>query len=210
MLELHDGKGAIIAANDNWADNANQQEIIDTGLAPQSANESVILMKLPCDQAGVPYTAVLRGANNTTGVALLEIYDLDKGPGSTVLNTSTRGRVGAGDDVLIGGVIVGQQNSITNLRVVVRAIGPSLTGYGIASPLQDPTLAVYDGNGNRIAANDDWKDTQETELRAMRMQPSYDAESALVRALPPGNYTIVVTGKNNASGVGLVEVYAVN
>ena len=118
--------------------------------------------------------------------------------------------MGAGDDVLIGGVIVGQQNSITNLRVVVRAIGPSLTGYGIASPLQDPTLAVYDGNGNRIAANDDWKDTQETELRAMRMQPSYDAESALVRALPPGNYTVVVTGKNDASGVGLVEVYAVN
>ncbi len=210
MLELHDGKGAIIAANDNWADNANQQEIIDTGLAPQSVNESVILMKLPCDQAGVPYTAVVRGANNTTGVALLEMYDLNKGVGSRVLNTSTRGWVGSGDDVLIGGIIVGQQNSTTNLRVVVRAIGPSLTAYGIADPLQDPTLAVYDGNGNRIAANDNWKDTQETELRATRMQPSYDTESALVRTLPPGNYTIIISGKNDASGVGLVEVYAVN
>jgi hypothetical protein len=210
VLELHDRTGAIIAANDNWADNANQQEIIDTGLAPQSVNESVILMKLRCDQAGVPYTAVLRGANNTTGVALLEIYDLDKGVGSRVLNTSTRGWVGSGDDVLIGGVIVGQQNSTTNLRVVVRAIGPSLTAYGIANPLQDPTLAVYDGNGNRIVANDNWRDTQETELRATRMQPSYDTESALVRTLPPGNYTIVVSGKSDASGVGLVEVYAVN
>ncbi len=210
VLELHDRTGAIIAANDNWADNANQQEIIDTGLAPQSANESTILMKLPCDQDGVPYTAVLRGANNTTGVALLEIYDLDRGLGPTVLNTSTRGWAGSGDDVLIGGVIVGQQNSTTNLRVVVRAIGPSLTAYGIADPLQDPTLAVYDGNGNRIAANDNWKDTQETELTARRMQPSYDTESALVRTLPPGNYTIIVSGKNDASGVGLVEVYAVN
>ena len=106
--------------------------------------------------------------------------------------------------------MVGQQNSTTNLRVVVRAIGPSLTAYGVADPLQDPALALYDGNGNRIVANDNWKDTQETELRATRMQPSYDTESALVRTLPPGNYTIVVSDKKNASGVGLVEVYAVN
>jgi hypothetical protein len=209
-LELHDGKGAVIAANDNWADNANQQEIIDTGLAPQSENEPVILMRLPGNPIGVPYTAVLRGANNTTGVGLLEIYDLDQGPGSRLLNTSTRGWVGSGDDALIGGVIVGQQNSTTNLRVVIRAIGPSLTAYGIVDPLPDPTLALYDGNGNRIAANDNWKDTQETEIRATGFQPSDDTESVLIRTLPPGNYTVIVAGTNDANGVGLLEVYAVN
>lgn len=208
VLELYNRAGALIATNDNWSSNANQQEMIDSGLAPPSASEAAILMHLPSDDAGVPYTAILRGANNTTGVALLELYDLDRGLGSTVFNTSTRARVGSGDDVVISGLIIGQQNSTTNLRIVVRAIGPSLTAYGIADALADPTLSLYDANGNQIATNDNWKTTQEMDLRATGLAPPSDLESAIVRTLPPGNYNAIVRGRNSTTGVALMEVYA--
>ena len=102
VLELYDQTGALIATNDNWDDNFNQQEIIDTGIPPASPDESVILARLPSDDSGVAYTAVLRGAGNTTGVAVLELYDFDQGLGSRVLNISTRGRVDVGDNVMIG------------------------------------------------------------------------------------------------------------
>jgi len=204
ILELHDSTGAVIATGDNWGDNANQQEIIDTGIAPLSPNESVILARLPSNDSGVSYTAILQGAGNTTGVALLEVYDLDRGLGPGVLNISTRGRVDVGDNVMIGGVIVAGQ---APQKVVVRAIGPSLP---TAEKLADPTLELHDGNGGLIFSNDNWRTTQEAEIIATGLAPSNDLESAIVATIPPANYTAIVRGVNNTTGVALVEVYAVN
>ena len=123
LLELHDSTGAVLTSDDDWADNANQQEIIDTGIAPSATKESVILARLPSDDNGVPYSAVLRGVGDTTGVGLLEVYDLEQGLGPKVLNISTRGRVGVGDGAMIGGLIV---TGPASQRVIVRGIGPSL------------------------------------------------------------------------------------
>ncbi|MBA3883486.1 MAG: hypothetical protein H0X73_12465, partial [Chthoniobacterales bacterium] len=165
-LELHDGTGASIATNDNWAENANQQEIIDTGFAPASPNESVILSKLPSNDSGVAYTAVLRSAGGETGVGLLELYDLDRGLGADVLNISTRGRVGTGDGVLIGGFII---SGASSKKVIVRAIGPSLP---VAGKLADPTLELFNKDGVRIATNDNWRSNQEAEIIASTVPPT--------------------------------------
>ena len=185
-------------------DNSNQQEIIDTGIPPASPDESVILARLPSDDNGVAYTAVLRGAGNTTGVAVLEVYDFDQGLGSRVLNISTRGRVDVGDNVMIGGVIVAGQGS---QRVIVRAIGPSLP---ITGNLPDTTLSLHDGNGALMTFNDNWRSDQEAEIIATTIPPSNDLESAIVAQLPPANYTAIVRGANNATGVALVELYTLN
>ncbi|HEV2842692.1 MAG TPA: hypothetical protein VGW39_15320 [Chthoniobacterales bacterium] len=204
VLELFDQTGALIATNDNWEINANQQEIIDTGIPPSSPAESVLLARLPSDDIGVAYTAVLRGAGNTTGVGVLEVYDLDQGLGSRVLNISTRGRVDVGDNVMIGGVIVAGQGL---QRVLVRAIGPSLP---VAGNLSDTTLALHDGNGALITFNDNWRSDQEAEIIGTTIPPSNDLESAIVAQLPPANYTAIVRGAGNATGVALVELYALN
>jgi hypothetical protein len=204
VLELYDQAGALVATNDDWDDNANQQEIIDTGIPPASTDESVILARLPSDDNGVSYTAVLRGAGNTTGVGLLEVYDLDRGLGSKVLNISTRGRVDVGDNVMIGGVIVA---GLASQRVIVRAIGPSLP---VAGNLADTTLALHDGNGSLLAFNDNWRTDQEADIIGTTIPPPNNLESAIVAFLPPSNYTAIVRGANNTTGVGLVEVYALN
>jgi hypothetical protein len=210
LLQLYDRSGSLIATNNNWRDNPNQQEIIDTGLAPSSPNESVILMKLASDQTGLPYTAVLQGANGTTGNGLLEIYDLDRGLAPTLVNSSTRGSIRAAGDVLIGGFVIGDESSSTNMRMVIRAIGPSLISYGLTNVLTDSILALYDRDGDKIGANDNWKDTQESELQATGIAPRYDSESALGITLPPGNYTVLVRDKSGAGGIGLVETYVLD
>jgi mono/diheme cytochrome c family protein len=204
ILELHDQTGAVIATDDDWGDNANQQEIIDTGIPPTSPKESVILARLPSDDSGVAYTAILRGAENTTGLGLLEVYDLDRGLGPKVLNISTRGRVDVGDNVMIGGVIVAGQGS---QKVIVRAIGPSLP---VAGKLADPTLELHDGNGGLLDSNDNWRSDHAAEIIATGIPPSNDLESAIVAMLPPANYTAIVRGVSNTTGVALVEVYALN
>ncbi len=203
-LELHDSSGATIAANDNWSDNANSQEIIDTAIAPKSAKEAVILTKLPSNSNGAAYTAVLSGANGTSGVGLVELYDLDAGLGSAVLNVSTRGQVDLGENVMIGGFIIGGNES---KNIIVRAIGPSLTAAGVAHALSDPTLELYNGNGDKMGTNDNWKETQRTEIEATGIPPTNDAESAILATLPPGPYTAIVRGAQNATGVAVVEAY---
>ena len=137
-------------------------------------------------------------------MGLLEVYDLDRGLGPGVLNISTRGRVDVGENVMIGGVIVAGQAS---QRVIVRAIGPSLP---VAGKLADPTLELHDGNGGLLASNDNWRTDQEAEIIATGLPPSNDLESAIVATLPPANYTAIVRGVNNTTGVALVEVYALN
>jgi hypothetical protein len=202
-LELHDSTGAVIAFNDNWMDAPNRQEIIDSGLAPTNNLESAILTSLSPGN----YTAIVRGVNNGTGIALVEGYDLDPTAGSKLGNISTRALVQTGDNVMIGGFIItggGQKN------VIVRAIGPSLAQYGITNPLADPTLELHNGNGAVIAFNDNWKDSQQAEIEATGLPPSDDAESAIVQTLAPGNYTAIVRGVNNTIGVALAEVYGLN
>jgi cyclophilin family peptidyl-prolyl cis-trans isomerase len=205
VLELHDQTGALIASNDNWGDAANRQDIIDTTIAPVSPNESAILTTLPSDPSAANYTAIVRGKNNTTGLGLVEVYDLDSGPGSTLLNISTRGRVDVDPNALIGGFILGGTES---KRVLVRAIGPSLAASGVPNPLADPILELHDGNGALLDSNDDWGlSPDQAEIQASGVAPTNPKESAVVKVLPTGPFTAIVRGVNNTTGVGSVELY---
>jgi hypothetical protein len=150
------------------------------------------------------YTAIVRGVNNGTGIGVVEVYDLDRTVDSKLANISTRGFVQTGDNVLIGGLIVLGQDPI---RVIVRAIGPSLAVPGV---LADPTLELHDGSGALIASNDNWRSDQEAEIIATGIPPSNDMESAIVRNLTPGNYTAIVRGVNSTTGVAVVEAYNLN
>ncbi len=146
----------------------------------------------------------MRGANNTTGVGLLEVYDLDSGIGPNLLNISTRGLVETNDKVMIGGVIVHGAQPQT---VIARALGPSLE---VMNTLADPTLELHDQNGALIASNDNWRSDQESEIEATTLAPTNDNESAIVATLTPAPYTAIVQGANATSGVALVEIYALN
>ncbi|HEY3663587.1 MAG TPA: hypothetical protein VGL24_10575, partial [Chthoniobacterales bacterium] len=197
VLELYDSTGALIAQNDNCSSLAPNQ--IPTGLRPLNGHESLIWVTLSQGS----YTAVLRGANGTTGVGLIELYDLDPAS-SRVSNISTRAQVGAGSDAMIGGFIIGGQDP-TN--VIVRAVGPSLAASNIPNPLTNPMLELYDSEGSLIFSNDDWRSTQAQQIIATGLAPSDDRESAILATLSPGNYTAVVHDAASAQGVALVEVY---
>ncbi len=198
VLELHASDGTVIT-NDNWKSDQ-KTEIQDTGAPPTNDLESAIVATLPVGG----HTAIVRGSANGTGVALVEVYDLEYDSAEIKLaNISTRGRVETGDNVMIGGFIVGGTEPA---NVLVRALGPSLADAGVSGSLQDPILELHDANGNSIT-NDDWRSDQALEIIASTVPPSNDTEPALVAALVPGNYTAIVRGKNDTSGVALVEVY---
>ena len=148
------------------------------------------------------------GKNGTTGVGLIEVYDVDVLSTSQVSNISTRGRVQTGNNVMIGGFIVSGASGSINL--VVRVLGPTLTQFGVANALADPTLQLYDGNGTIIASNNNWKDSQQTQIQNSGRQPPNNLEPAIAVTVSPGNYTAIVRGNNNTTGVGLVEVYQVS
>jgi hypothetical protein len=198
VLELYDESG-LVAGDDNWKD-TQESEIAATGLAPGADSEAALVTTL----APGAYTVILRGQNGGTGIGLMDAYDLEPAASSTLANTSMRGFVQTGDDVLIGGFIIGNGGADT---VLVRAIGPSLAALGVANPLADPTLDLYDGNGAAIRSDDNWRDTQEALIRSTGLAPSDDAESAIIRSLGPGNYTAIVRGKAGGTGVALMEVY---
>lgn len=205
VLELYNSSGAIIASNDNWGTAANRQDMIDTGIPPTSPNESAILTTVPTDPTYVAYTTIVRGANNTTGIGLVEVYDLDSGPGSTLLNIATRGRVEVDPNALIGGFFLGGSES---KRVLVRAIGPSLASAGIPGVLADPILELRDANGALLEANDDWGTSpNQAEIQASGAAPTNPKESAILRILPAGPSTAIMRGVNNMTGVGSVEIY---
>ena len=201
VLELRDSAGGLIASNDNWRSNQ-EAEIIATTIPPSNDLESAIVETLPANNSA--YTAIVRGVNNGTGIGVVEAYDLDRTVDSKLANISTRGFVQTGDNVLIGGLIVLGQDS---LRVIVRAIGPSLP---VSGALGDPTLELRDSNGALIASNDNWRTDQESQIIATGIPPLNDLESAIVRDLAPAAYTAIVRGANNATGVALVEVYGLN
>ena len=196
-LELHDGSGALIGFNDNWAQNPNSAAIANSGVAPADPRESALLTSL----APGSYTVVLGGVNQTGGAAVVEVYDLDTAANSKLANISTRALVQTGDNVLIGGLIVVGQSSAD---VIVRAIGPSLS---LPGAMTDPTLELRDASGTLLAANDNWRSTQENAILATGVAPTRDAESAIVTSFAPGAYTAIVRDANNATGVAVVEVY---
>jgi hypothetical protein len=219
-MELHNGNGDLIASNNNWVTTIiggiitqNQvRDIMNSGYAPSDGLESAIIADL---QPG-NYTAIVRGVNDTTGVGLVEVYDLDEPgtvPSSFLRNISSRSLVLTGDDVMIGGFIV--QGSGTK-RVIVRAIGPELTRYGVQNVLTDPTLELHNAAGALIASNDNWQTTviggiitrdQVMDIQSSGHAPTQSSESAIIADLPPGRYTAIVQGKNIIVGVALVEVY---
>ena len=188
--------GAVV--NNNWRTDQ-EQEIIATTIPPSHNLEAAIVATL----APGPHTAVLRGNGGATGIGIVEVYDLDSGAPVQLANISSRGFVQTGDDVMIGGFIIGGTHPA---KVLVRAIGPSLTAFGIQGALADPTLELYDPNGG-VISNDNWRSTQEAEVTATTIPPTNDLEPAIVAALPPGNYTAVVRGKNNTTGIAVVEAY---
>ncbi len=190
--------------NDNWRSEPVQSgELQALGLAPENDAEAALVDRtLP----GV-YTAVLSGVNDTTGLGLIEVYDINTDDTRTLLNISTRASVETGDNVMIAGFIVGGGEAAAG--IVVRAIGPSLSQSGVSDSLQDPTLELRGANGDLIRDNDNWKDSQRAEIEAAGLPPGNDAESAIVASLPAGNYTSIVRGKGDTTGVALVEVYNV-
>ena len=202
VLELHTKNGSLIATNDNWKD-TQQTAIEDSTIPPTRLKESAIIATL----APGRYTAILRGKNETTGVGLVELYDLNPASDSTLANISTRGFVRTGDDVMIAGFIFG--NGTASEKVIIRALGPSLAESGVANVLADPTLDLHNSNGMLLMSNDNWKDNavQAAQIIASTIPPANDFESAIVTTLPPGRYTAIIRGKNGSTGVALAEVY---
>lgn len=199
-LELYaDGAGQV-AANDNWPDSVNAAEIVTTGLAPLDPHESALLLSV----APGSYTVILRGTAGSTGVGLVELYDLDADGPSKVANIATRGFVLTDAEVMIAGfIITGNETA----QLVLRGIGPSLGDFGVRDLLLNPLLELHDSNGALIQANNDWRDTQEIALQRTGLAPRNDLESAILVSVPPGNYTAILKGVDDSIGNGLVEVY---
>ena len=199
-LELHNAGGALMANNDDWQTGGQWSQISASGYAPSDPHESAIVATL---QPG-SYTAIVRGVNNTTGVALVEAFELDSTT-TRLKNVSTRGPVGINDDVLIGGFVVSGSQS---KQMIVRAIGPSLSAFGVPGVLADPTLELHDSSGATIATNDNWQTGgQASQISASGFAPSNFFESAIMATLQPGSYTAIVRGANNTTGIGLVEAF---
>jgi len=198
-LELRDQTGALITFSDNWMDSSQRQAIIDSMLAPGDDREAAILAML----APGSYTAILRGAGGGTGLGIVEVYNPGPDLSSSLANISTRGLVNTGDQVLIGGFIVDDQNSI----VLLRGLGPSLTPAGVADALANPTLELHNGDGDVIALNNDWQSTDEAIIQNTGLAPQFSEESAILVALGPGAFTAILRGFDDSSGVGLFEVY---
>jgi hypothetical protein len=202
-LELRNSSGGLLDSNDNWVDSPNKQAIIDSTVPPINDLEAAIVATLPANNSS--YTAILRGANNGTGIGVVEAYDLDQTVDSKLANISTRGLIQTGDNVLIAGsIVVGQ----TSQKVILRGIGPSLS---VPGKLSDPTLEMRDGNGLLLEANDNWQDSPNKQaIIDSTIPPSNPLESASVRTLAPGNYTAILRGVNNTTGIAVVEVYALD
>jgi len=197
-LGLYDGSGTLISYNNDWKNTSDPNFLQSIGLAPSFDVESAIAINL---QPG-NYTAILSGNSGTTGVGLVEVYDIDSGTSAELTNVSTRGFVGTNQNVLIAGFIT---NGST--QVVVRGLGPTLTQYGVSGALVDPMMTLVDSDGNVLQTNNNWKDSQQTEIQNTGLQPPNDLEAAILATVPVGNYTVILSGNGGGMGIGLAEVY---
>jgi hypothetical protein len=203
-LDVFQGE-TLFTFNDDWR-NKQRVELEATGLQPTSDREAATVRTFPPGA----YTAVVRDQGGATGVGAVEVYDLTPASDSRVANISTRGFVETGENVMIGGFIVGNTGASLASResqLVIRALGPSLAAAGVPNALQDPVLSLHDADGTQLTQNDDWRDTQQAELIASGFAPANGAESALIVARPHGPSTAIVRGKNGTVGNALVEVY---
>jgi hypothetical protein len=201
VMELHGAGGFATVTNDNWRDDPVQQAaIIATGIPPSNNLEAAI------DTTLLPgaYTAIVSGKNNTSGVALVEVYDLSPAVPAKLANISTRASVGTGSEIVIAGFILGGNNS-GNDEIILRGLG----GAGVPNPLLDPTLELRDANGALIGSDNDWQDDPATAagLSSIGLAPPNTLDAAIMATLPPGLYTALLAGRNNSTGIGLVEVY---
>jgi hypothetical protein len=203
VLELRGASGALITSNDNWKESPQRSQIEGTIFQPTDDRESVILVTLP----PANYTVILKGVGQTAGIGLIEIYDNNQAADSALANISTRGFVQTGNEVMIGGFILGGNNKPA--RVAVRALGPSLSAFGLASVLADPTLELHNANGTTLISNDDWQSdsTSAGQLSANGLGLSDPKESGIFTSLAPGQFTAIVAGKNGGVGIALVEIY---
>jgi arylsulfate sulfotransferase len=204
VLSVYDSSGNLVGTNDDWQSDVNHSVVEANGLAPANPLESAQVRTL----APGAYTVIVTGKDATSGIGLVEVYDISTPANSKFVNMSTRGSVGIGDNVLISGFIVGDVGSST---VVVRAIGPSLAAHGVSGVLSDPTLTIYDSSGTVIASNDNWElDPNAILLGKNGLTPQSAFESALVLHLPAGAYTAIVRGANDSTGIALAEVYTLH
>ena len=210
-VQLLDANGTQLAYDDDYASipAPDQQVLSANGLTPTEAREAAIVATV----APGNYTAILRGKTN--GIGLVEVYDLSATTATRLVNISTRAKVAEGDNgaLIAGFIIASPENSPgTAQRVVIRAIGPSLTNGGVSDALADPTLEIYRGSV-KILENDNWKTqtaegvNSQSDIEATGLQPSSDKEAVIMTALDPGSYTAVIRGKDNTTGIGLAEVY---
>ena len=195
--------GAVIATNDDWGTAANAAQLQASGFAPADPHEPAIMATLPPGA----YTAVVTGAGETSGMGVVAVYEVDA-PETPLANISTRGHVLTGDDVLIGGFVI--QGSGPR-KVVITGIGASLVAAGIPNALPNPVLSLFrSSDGALVASNDDWVFSPDADaIRAVGLAPADPQESAIMATLPPGAYTAILSGANDATGVGIVAVYAV-
>ena len=204
VLELHGPSGFTTVINNNWMDDPVQKAaILATGLAPTNNLEAAIDATL---NPGA-YTGVVRGNGGTNGIGLIEVYDLSQAVLAKLANISTRALVGTGNDIVIAGFILGNNSGTT--RIVIRGIGPSLTAFGVANALANPALELRDNNGAVLISDNDWQDNpaQAAQLTAAGLAPTNPLEAGIAITLGPGQYTALLTGQGNTSGVGVVEVY---
>jgi len=199
VIELHDSTGATILTNNDWR-SSQQTEILSTGLAPSNNKEAALIAVLSPGN----YTAILHGIGTTTGIGLVEVYDLDGDLDPELGNLSARADVETGDGILIGGLIV--RSSF--IQVLLRALGPELANSNVAGVLSDPMIELHDSNGALLVANDNWRDAPDSPaIEATGLAPTDDRESAILTTPVPGNYTVIVRGAGGTTGIGLLEAY---
>jgi hypothetical protein len=211
VLEIRDSGDNVVARSDDWrgtATSSQQAEITASGLAPTDDREAAVIVSLSGGDAGATYTAVLSGAGDSAGIGLVEVYDLDAESFTELANISTRGSVGTGDNVMIGGIIVRDSSGKNQSQdILVRGIGPSLSNSGVTNPLQDPQLTLVDIQGNAIAFNDDFDTNPQGDIRGSGLNPTNPKEAAIRRILAPSQYTFILNGAGGSTGIGLVEAY---
>lgn len=202
FLELRGPTGVLLAQNDNWREGT--PDLVEgTPFQPPDDRESVIVESLQPDA----YTVVLAGKSQTAGLGLVEIYDRNQSTNAVLANISTRGYVQTGDNVMIGGFTLG--GSALDSRIAIRGIGPSLSQFGLANVLADPTLELHDSNGTTLISNDNWEDdpVSASQLILHNLAPQDFRESGIFASMPPGAFTAILAGRNGGVGIALVEIY---
>ena len=207
FLDLADGVPTVVATNDNWGGStslANAFAQVQAFALPDISRDSALVF----DSGPGSYTSLVSGVGQTTGIALAEIYDAEPGANSRLLSLSARADVGTGENVLIAGLVI---NGTTPKRILVRGIGPTLANYGVANPLADPVLRLFNATGGVITENDDWGGSPEMSAASAQVfafaLPDHSLDAVILITLPPGLYSAHLLGSGQTTGVGLIEVY---